>query len=59
MLLREFCVQRPRVALYKRVADKIMTSVAACRERARERRVRIARRELDDSPGWLEGAVKA
>jgi hypothetical protein len=45
--------QKPRLALYKRVADEIRRAISACGERERALREQILQRRLDRSPGWL------
>jgi 1-acyl-sn-glycerol-3-phosphate acyltransferase len=49
--------QKPRLALYKRVADEIRRAISACGERERALREQILQRRLDRSPGWLTGPV--
>lgn len=50
----EFTGKKPRAALYKRCADKMLAASAALAPREREIRAACARGEVaDDDPGWL------
>jgi 1-acyl-sn-glycerol-3-phosphate acyltransferase len=49
----EFLAKKPRVALYKQVADKINAAIAALGDRERELRAQITGRELNGDPRWL------
>src|SRR5690606_32986286 len=49
----QFTSKQPRLALYKKVSDRILGAVSELGERERQLRARIRAGELDDSPGWL------
>lgn len=50
----EFTEQKPRLTLYKRVADRVAEKIVELGAEERELRQRIGRGELDDSPFWYE-----
>ncbi|MEM9489804.1 MAG: hypothetical protein AAGC55_11700, partial [Myxococcota bacterium] len=50
----EYTAKKPRVALYKRCADKLRAVITKLGERERELRAACARGEIADSdPNWL------
>lgn len=50
----EFTTKKPRAALYKKCADKMLTAIASLGEREREIRAACARGDIADSdPNWL------
>lgn len=51
----EFTGVKPRLALYKKFADKLHARIRELGERERELRARHAAGELDGAPGWLIG----
>jgi len=50
----EFTRQKPRLTLYKKVADRLAAEVTRLGAEERELREQIRRGELDDSPFWYE-----
>lgn len=49
----DLLAQRPRLALYKRAADRIHEAIRGCADRERELRALMERGQLDDAPGWI------
>jgi len=49
----EFLTKKPRLALYKRCADKINAAITELGQREKQLRARIVARELDDDPRWF------
>lgn len=49
----DLATQKPRVALYKRMADRMRDEITALGVREQALRAAAARGELDGSPGWV------
>jgi 1-acyl-sn-glycerol-3-phosphate acyltransferase len=55
----DLTVEAPRLALYKRTADRVRAAIAALGERERELRAAcLDGRVGDDDPGWLRNRVR-
>jgi 1-acyl-sn-glycerol-3-phosphate acyltransferase len=54
----EFTAKKPRIALYKKSADKINEAIAALGPRDKQLREQIRNRELDHDPRWLHRTHK-
>ena len=50
----DFAAKKPRLTLYKKVADRVAAEIARLGQEERDLRARIGRGELDDSPFWYE-----
>lgn len=50
---REYLQSRPRLTLYKKLADEVRAAISKLGDRERQLRQRIQQRELDNDPGWL------
>jgi len=56
----DLAAPKPRAALYKRCADRVLDAIRALGERERELRAACLAGDIDDQdPGWLDNMVRA